>query len=73
MRRTLFAIALLMVLAGCASPQPAPLPPTIKTQPPPAWIMEPGPNLRQLLDDLISPYETGSTEQARSLRPVKTN
>ena len=75
MKRIAFVTASLIALAGCASLQPAPNPgsaPKPQTKPP-AWILEPGPNLTQLLDALISPYATESTEQAPSLPPAKTN
>lgn len=74
MKRIAFVTASLIALAGCASLQPAPNPGSApKPQAPPAWILEPGPSLIQLLDALISPYATESTERAPSLPPAKTN
>ncbi|WP_407061274.1 lysis system o-spanin lipoprotein Rz1 [Achromobacter ruhlandii] len=46
---------------GCTSVPPAP-PPAVecpKPVPPPAWIMEPAPNLIPLLDRIISPSGPG--------------
>jgi len=61
-----------ILLSGCASMPDAPPP---KTEPPPvpAWILEPGPSLIQLLDRLITPFEKASTEQVPSLPPAKVN
>ena len=74
MKRIAFVIGLMLALSACASLEPAPaLTPAPKRPPVPAWILEPGPNLIQLLDALISPYATESTEQAPSLPPAKTN
>lgn len=76
MKRILSVIACALALSACASLQPAPPPtpaPSPKPQAVPAWILEPGPNLTKLLDALISPFETESTEQAPSLPPAKTN
>lgn len=59
MKRTACALASLMALAGCASlkepVQQCPAPPPV-----PGWILEPGPDLQQLLDKLILPYEKQS-------------
>ena len=74
MKRIVFATALILALSACASLEPAPASQVQPKRPPvPAWILEPGPNLIQLLDALISPYEKESTEQAPSLPPAKTN
>ncbi|MNL49383.1 Lipoprotein Rz1 precursor [compost metagenome] len=53
------ACGLMLTLAasGCTSLPPAP-PPAVecpKPEPPPAWVMEPAPNLIHLLDRIISP------------------
>ena len=62
---------LVVALSGCASPQTVP---TIAKLPPtPAWILEPGPNLQQMLDKIILPYVTGLPSPAPSLPPAKTN
>ncbi|AXH50976.1 outer membrane spanin [Serratia phage Scapp] len=45
--------ASIAVLSGCASKQPAPVQP-------PAWVMQPPPNLMQLLDRIITPYDKAS-------------
>lgn len=71
MKRITYVVFCLLVLAACASPQVALRPPA--PQEVPAWILEPGPNLIQLLDNLISPYATESTEQLHSSPPVKSN
>lgn len=49
--------------SGCTSVPPAPLPAVEcpKLAPPPAWIMEPAPNLIPLLDRIISPSGPGSS------------
>lgn len=76
MKPSAYVIALLLVLSGCASLQPAPnlLPGSApKQRPVPAWILEPEPSLTPLLDKLISPYATESTESTPSLPPAKTN
>ena len=73
MKQTVFVIVCAMALSACASLEPAPVLAAPKPPPVPAWILEPGPNLRNLLDALISPYEKESTEQAPSLPPAKTN
>ena len=74
MKQTVFVIVCAMALSACASLEPAPASQVQPKRPPvPAWILEPGPNLIQLLDALISPYEKESTEQAPSLPPAKTN
>ena len=73
MKRLAFVIVLTLALSACASLEPAPESVKPKAPPVPAWILEPGPNLIQLLDALISPYATESTEQAPSLPPAKTN
>jgi hypothetical protein len=72
MKRTAFVIALALGLSACASVPSAP-PPKLPPPPVPAWILEPGPNLIQLLDALISPYATESTTQAPSSQPAKSN
>ncbi len=56
---TMKACGLMLMLAasGCTSLPPAP-PPAVecpKPEAPPAWVMEPAPNLIQLLDRIISP------------------
>ncbi|QDJ57239.1 hypothetical protein CBR72_21685 [Bordetella hinzii] len=50
-------LMLMLGVGGCTSVPPAP-PPAVdcpKPAPPPAWIMEPAPNLIPLLDRIISP------------------
>ncbi len=50
-------LMLMLGASGCTSVPPAP-PPAVecpKPVPPPAWIMEPAPNLIPLLDRIISP------------------
>jgi len=76
MKLLTFVIVLLLTLAGCASMQPAPnlLPDSApKLQASPAWILEPGPDLIKLLNELITPYATESTPSKESLRPAKAN
>ncbi|MBD9384934.1 hypothetical protein IB258_27085 [Achromobacter sp. ACM02] len=58
------ACGLMLTLAasGCTS-TPHARPPVVecpKPEPPPAWVMEPAPNLIQLLDRITSPFEPGS-------------
>lgn len=72
MKRILFVTACALAISACASPPCAPTQPP-KPQAVPAWILEPGPNLTNLLDALISPSATESTEQPPSLPPAKTN
>ncbi|PND35964.1 hypothetical protein C1I89_05400 [Achromobacter pulmonis] len=58
-KMTACGLMLMLGASGCTSVPPAP-PPAVecpKPAPPPAWIMEPAPNLIQLLDRIISPYE----------------
>lgn len=57
-------LTLMLAVSGCASLPSAP-PPAVactKPAPPPAWVMEPAPNLIQLLDRIISPYALGSSK-----------
>ncbi|PPA72673.1 hypothetical protein C4E15_29465 [Achromobacter spanius] len=52
-----FGLMLMLGVSGCTSLHPAP-PPAVecpKPEPAPAWVMEPAPNLIQLLDRIISP------------------
>ncbi|QKH37529.1 hypothetical protein FOC84_22385 [Achromobacter pestifer] len=58
LRMTVCVLMLTLGASGCASLLPAP-PPAVecpKPEPAPAWVMEPAPNLIQLLDRIISPY-----------------
>lgn len=73
MKRIAYVTACALALSACASLEPARPCQTPKAPPVPAWILEPGPNLRNLLDKLISPYETESTKSTLSSPPVKTN
>lgn len=52
-----FGLMLILGASGCTSVPHAP-PPAVecpRPEPPPAWVMEPAPNLIQLLDRIISP------------------
>ncbi|EFF74144.1 Rz1 family lipoprotein, partial [Achromobacter piechaudii] len=53
----LCVLTLMLGASGCTSLPPAPPPAVecLKPEPPPAWVMEPAPNLIQLLDRIISP------------------
>ena len=76
MKPLAFVILWLLVLSGCTSMQPAPnLNPDSapKLQATPAWILEPGPDLIKLLNDLITPFATESTKPPPSFPPVKGN
>ena len=67
-------VTLLLALSSCASlpnAQPPETPP--KLQATPAWILEPGPNLQELLDKLILISETPSTTPPASLTLAKQN
>ncbi|CUK12881.1 Lipoprotein Rz1 precursor [Achromobacter xylosoxidans] len=57
-------LMLMLGASGCTSVPPAPLPAVEcpKPAPPPAWIMEPAPNLIPLLDRIISPSGRGSND-----------
>ncbi len=60
----LCGLTLMLAASGCTSLPPAP-PPAVecpKEEPPPAWVMEPAPNLIQLLDRIISPSGLGYSE-----------
>lgn len=57
-RMTAYGLMLMLGASGCTSLSPAP-PPAVecpKPEPAPAWVMEPAPNLIQLLDRIISPF-----------------
>ena len=57
LRMTAYVLMLTLGVSGCASRRPVP-PPALECpqpEPPPAWVMEPAPNLIQLLDRIISP------------------
>lgn len=57
-----FAMTLTLGVSGCMS-APRVQPPAVecpKPAPPPAWVMEPAPNLIPLLDRIISPSVRGS-------------
>ena len=71
MKRIVYVM--LLALSGCASPQLVPTSPKLPPPPVPAWILEPGPNLLQLLDALISPSAMESTTPPPSLPPAKIN
>lgn len=72
MKILLFVLA--VALSGCASQQTVPIIEQAPKLPPtPAWILEPGPNLQQMLDKIILPYVTGLPSPAPSLPPAKTN
>jgi hypothetical protein len=60
----LYALTLMLAASGCTSLPPAPPPAVecLKPEPPPAWVMEPAPNLIQLLDRIISPSGLESSE-----------
>ena len=76
MKPLAFVILWLLVLSGCTSMQPAPnLNPDSapKLQATPAWILEPGSDLIKLLNELITPYATESTDQAPSSPPASQN
>lgn len=56
-KMTACALTLMLAVSGCASAPSAP-PPAVECPvpaPPPAWVMEPAPNLIPLLDRIISP------------------
>jgi len=73
MKRIVAAMLLALALSACGSLQRAPEPQQPKRPPVPSWIMEPAPNLRAMLDKIISPYSTESTKQSPALERVKTN
>ncbi|AZS78600.1 hypothetical protein ELS24_09185 [Achromobacter spanius] len=56
-KTTAYGLMLMLGASGCTSLPVAP-PPAVecpKPEPAPAWVMEPAPNLIQLLDRIISP------------------
>lgn len=57
MQTKLLPLALTLALSACASSGPLAPPPMTCPKPPPvaAWILEPAPNLVQMLDGVISP------------------
>jgi len=63
-RMTACALTWMLAASGCTSLQPAP-PLAVECptpEPAPAWVMEPAPNLIQLLDRIISPSGQESSE-----------
>lgn len=62
MKTKLLLLPLLLVLSACGSLRPAQCLPVN----PPAWVMQPAPNLTPLLDQLITPSETGSPDKPSS-------
>ncbi len=63
-KMTAYRLMLILGASGCSSLPPAP-PPAVegpKPEPPPAWVMEPAPNLILLLDRIISPSGLESSE-----------
>lgn len=73
MKRTVYVLVMPLALSACTSLQPARQPQPPASPPVPAWILEQGPNLLDLLDKLISPSEKASTSPAASSPPAKTN
>nr|WP_141220106.1 Rz1 family lipoprotein [Escherichia coli] len=55
----LCVLMLPLVVANCASTPSAPTP-CVKPPPPPAWIMQPAPDLLTPLNGIISPSESES-------------
>ncbi|MBE3510121.1 hypothetical protein IM300_00340 [Enterobacter cloacae complex sp. I2] len=71
-RLTLLSVMLPMALSCCGSTPVAPPCQRVKPPAPPAWMMEPAPDLLQPLNEIITPSESASKRLASRLTACRT-